>query len=88
MSASAIVWFEDFQLTQNAGGALSVRFQNGHRNTSLIGLATSVGSSVPTGANGCCQPEADVALVFEIYHTRALYAFLRSSLKSAGNGEG
>lgn len=57
MSAPAIVWFEDFQLTQNAGGTLPERFQNGRRNTSLIGFATSVGISVPNGANGCLQPK-------------------------------
>ena len=56
MGAPAIVWFEDFQLTQNAGGRLPDRFQNGNRYTSLVGLTTSAGSSVPNGANGCSQP--------------------------------
>lgn len=52
MSASATVWYEDFQLTQNAGGALPVRIQNGHCYATLVGLATSVGNSVPNGASG------------------------------------
>ncbi len=61
MGAPSIAfWFRDFQLTQNAGGALPDRFQNGHRYTSLVGLATSVGRSVPNGANGCSQPKADM----------------------------
>jgi hypothetical protein len=48
MGAPSIVfWFKDFQLTQNAGGALPDGFQNGHRYTSLDGLATSVDISVP-----------------------------------------
>jgi hypothetical protein len=60
MGAPSIVfWFKDFQLTQNAGGALPDRFQNGHRYTSLDGLATSVDISVPNGASGCSQPKAD-----------------------------
>jgi hypothetical protein len=61
MGAPSIVfWFKDFQFTQNAGGALPDRFQNGHRYTSLVGLATSVGSSVPNGASGCWQPFLDI----------------------------
>lgn len=60
MGHPAIVWFEDFQLTQNAGGTLPDRFQNGHRYTSLVGLATNVGSSVPIGASGSSQPKADL----------------------------
>ncbi|OIQ45167.1 MAG: hypothetical protein BM558_04975 [Roseobacter sp. MedPE-SW] len=61
MSASAIVWFEDFQLTQNADGTHPDRFQIGHRYTSLAGLATRAGSSVLNGVNGCSQRRADVA---------------------------
>jgi len=57
MSASAIVWFEDFQLTQNADGTHPDRFQIGHRYTSLVGLATRAGSSVLNGVNGCSQPK-------------------------------
>jgi hypothetical protein len=60
MSASAIVWFEDFQLTQNAEGTHPDRFQIGHRYTSLVGLATRAGSSVLNGVNGCSQPNHDI----------------------------
>jgi hypothetical protein len=60
MSASAIVWFEDFQLTQNAEGTHPDRFQIGHRYTSLVGLATRAGSSVLNGVNGCSQPIHDI----------------------------
>ncbi|APG47167.1 hypothetical protein PhaeoP97_01754 [Phaeobacter porticola] len=63
MGAPSIVfWFKDFQLTQNGGGALPDGFQNGHRYTSLVGLAMSVGSSVPNGASGCWQPNSDIRM--------------------------
>ncbi|CAN0552617.1 unnamed protein product, partial [Ectocarpus sp. 8 AP-2014] len=32
----SIVWIKDFQLTQNAGGALPVRIQNGHCYATLV----------------------------------------------------